>query len=52
MVGSLTPVLKAGLLDRLLLPLVAFAAGNSLYIGTSDLIREVQEQRSLRADVR
>jgi zinc and cadmium transporter len=41
--GSITLLLKPPTLNKLLLPLVAIAAGNFIYIAASDLVPEVNK---------
>jgi zinc and cadmium transporter len=41
LVGSITLLLQERTLRRVLSPLVAFAAGNFIYIGASNLIPEI-----------
>ena len=43
LVGSLTLLMKKATLDRIVMPLVPFAAGNFIYIGASDLVPEVNK---------
>jgi zinc transporter ZupT len=45
MVGGVTLLLREETLQRILSPLVAFAAGNFIYIGASDLVPEVNKHR-------
>jgi zinc and cadmium transporter len=51
MVGSVTLLLGERALQRILLPLVPFAAGNFIYIGASDLIPEVKSHADAKANL-
>jgi zinc and cadmium transporter len=51
LVGSLTLVFREVTLRKLLLPLVALAAGNFIYIAAADLIPEIKHEESARLNV-
>lgn len=51
LVGSVTLLLKEATLNRIIMPLVAFAAGTFIYIGASDLVPEVNKHRDVGANV-
>jgi zinc transporter ZupT len=50
LVGSVTLLLSEAALSRVIMPLVAFAAGNFIYTGASDLVPEVNKHRDIRAN--
>jgi zinc and cadmium transporter len=51
LVGGVTLLFEEATLNRIIVPLVAFAAGSFLYIGASDLVPEVNENRDVSANV-
>ncbi len=51
MVGSVTLVLREATLKKLLLPLVALAAGNFIYIAAADLIPAITREDMLKLNV-
>ncbi|MBI2984908.1 MAG: ZIP family metal transporter [Candidatus Kerfeldbacteria bacterium] len=50
-VGTMVTLLAAGLIDGLVLPLVALAAGAFIYIAAADLVPEIHREKSLAKTV-
>lgn len=51
LVGSATLLLRESTLRRVLLPLVALAAGNFLYITAADLVPEMKASETLGSSI-